>query len=450
MLLTSVVVLILAGVGIAAVAGPSIRDSIATRRDEAKRTEVRTETVATRSLIETIAAPGEVRPLTRVPIAAEVSARIVELPVDEGDAVKRGDFVGRLDDSQLAASLAAAEAAADGRRAGIEAERVRLTGLRSRLDYATRELNRFKVLSESGDVPGRDLDNAEEQVTNLTTEIAGVDHSLAQLESSLAVAMADITRAKASLSNTIIRSPLDGLITEMNVELGEVVTGSFNQPGTRLMTIADLNRMIHDAEIAESDVARVAEGQVCDVHINGYPDRVFPGTVRQIALQRTTSPDGRGYFRAEIELDLQGVEVRSGHLANADIRIAEHEGLAVPYQAIVSVDVDDMPKSIREHPLVDPTRRTTLVVYRVEDGRTIMTPIEAGPNDLTHRIVYRGLDAGDEIISGPFSVLETLSHDLPIKYEDDGDGGGDGNGDGGGDDDNGTRDDASAGAGDSA
>jgi HlyD family secretion protein len=413
-LATIVIVLVLIVAGVVAIGGPQLRDRFSGGEDEG--TVVRVEPASVRRVIETVAAPGEIRPLFSVNVAAEVSARIVELPVNEGDAVEAGQLLARLDGSQLEASLRARRATRDGRIAQVRAEEVRLAGVQSRIEFARRDLERVQSLFDSGDVPSRELDTALERVDELETQLGTTRQSLAQLESSLLVDEAEIQRAEASLSNTVIVSPRDGRITRLNVELGEVVTGSTTQPGTVLMTIADLRRMVHDAEVAESDVARVEADFIADVHINGYPDRVFTGRVRRVALQRSTSANG-GFFVTEIEIDRDNVDLRSGHLANAEIRIAEHEELAVPYQAIVAREIDDLPASVRESPLVDRTRRSTLVVFRLEDGVARAMAVEAGPSDLTHRVVYAGIEPGTPVIVGPYSVLEKLEDGDAVKME---------------------------------
>lgn len=402
---TIVIVLVLLAAGVVAVGGAGLRDRFAGREEAGS--VVRVEPAAVRRVIETVSAPGQIRPLNMIDVAAEVSARIVELPVNEGDAVTAGQLLARLDGSQLEAALKARKATRDGRRAQKRAEEFRLDGLASQLEFAERELARVQSLHDSGDVPRRELDQALERVDELRTQQNALEQGLAQLESTMLVDEAEIQRAEAELSNTVIVAPRDGHITQLNVELGEVVTGSTTQPGTVLMTIADLRRIVHDAEVAESDVARIAEDQIADIHVNGYPDRVFTGRVRRIALQRTTSANG-GWFKTEIEIDRDGVDLRSGHLANAEIRIAEHEELSVPYQAIVVRELDRLPAEVRADPLVDATRRSTLVVFRLQDGVAKATPVEAGPSDLTHRVVYAGLEPGTSVIVGPYSVLEKL------------------------------------------
>jgi len=239
------------------------------------------------------------------------------------------------------------------------------------------------------------------------------------IESSLAAADANIDRAEDALTKTTIRSPIDGIVTKLNAEIGEVVMlGTMNNPGTVIMTVADLSRMILNARVAETDVAKIAEGQNAKIHINAYRDRVYNGVLRTIALQRTTEPDGTGYFETEIELDLQGERIYSGLVANVDIEIALHDGIVVESQAIVERIVDDLPVEVRKNPLIDKRKSITNVVYRIVDGKAVCTPVKPGPSDLTHTVLLEGVEVGDQIIIGPYKVLESIEHDQLVRLPD--------------------------------
>jgi len=236
----------------------------------------------------------------------------------------------------------------------------------------------------------------------------------------MAAAEADIDRAEDDLTNAVIRSPIDGVVTLLNAEIGEVVlVGTMNNPGTVIMIVADLTRMILNARVAESDIASVAKGQEAKIFINAYPDEVFHGIVRKIALQRTVELDGTGYFETEIELELEaGRTIFSGLVANVDIEVAEHGGVVVESQAVVERMVDDLPADIRRNPLVNRAKRTVSVVYRVIDDKAVCTPVKAGASDLTHSVVVAGLEEGEEVVVGPFKVLEKIKHDELVKRED--------------------------------
>ncbi len=415
------IILLLVGAALvtgALVAGPQLREALGGLSPEPPKTEVRVEVASVGKLIETIQAPGGIEPYTDVQIAAEVSARVIELPVDEGDEVLQGDVICKLDDKDLKAALISAKAIRDAEEFRLRSSQASLDGLVTNLEFARIELERVQVLFATGDESERVVDNTRERVENLETSKETTRHSISVAESSLAAVEADIERAEDALNNTVIVSPMDGVITLLNIEVGEIVTGSTVNPGTVMMTIADLSRMILNAEVAESDIAKVVVGQKAQLHINAYQEEVFGGTVRQIALQRSISNNGTGYFKTEVEIDLQGRRIYSGLIANVDIEIASHEGIVVPYQSIVVREVEELPEDVRKDPLVDDTKSKISVVYRVVDGKAICTPVKPGSSDLTHRVVLKGLEEGETILTGPYKVLESIKHDDDVSIMD--------------------------------
>jgi HlyD family secretion protein len=386
---------------------------------EAKRTEVRAQSAAIDQLIETVSAPGEIEPLTKVDISAEVSSRIEHLLVREGDEVKRDAVVIKLDDRNLKAALKSSRAQREAERFRLQSEQASRVGVMTHLNFARRNLDRQTKLYDTGDVSRSNLDDAQDRVADLEANVEAITHSLSVIESSLAAADANIDRAEDALTKTIIRSPIDGIVTKLNAEVGEVVMlGTMNNAGTVIMTIADLSRMILNARVAETDVARIAEGQNAKIHINAYRDRVYNGVLRTIALQRTRELDGTGYFETEIELDLQGERIYSGLVANVDIEIAKHDGIVVESQAIVERIIEDLPVEVRRNPLIDRRKSIATVVYRIVDGKAVCTPVERGPSDLTHAILLKGVEPGEQIIIGPYKVLESVKHDQLVRLQD--------------------------------
>lgn len=407
------------GLGVAGVfvAGPQLKAKLAALAPKPQATKVRTQNVTAGKLIETIKAPGKIEPRTKVEISAEVAARVEELPYREGDQVRKGDIIVKLDDRNFRAELAASKARSEGEEFRLHSEQARLTGLFNSHTYAKKQLEREQSLFNSGDRARKALDEAMERVDDLQSQIESTKHLISVIESSLAAAKADISRAEDSLAKTVILSPIDGLITALNAEVGEVVLmGTMNNPGTVILTVADLSRMILKAEVSESDIAKVTQGQSARIHINAYRDQVYSGTVTQIALQRTEPMQGdststTGYFEAEIELDLQGQRILSGLMANVDIEVASHDGLRAESQSIVDRLIEDLPDEItRDNPLVDRSKKTTTVAYRIVNDRTVCTPVKRGPSDDTHSVVLAGLSEGDLLVIGPFKVLEKLKH----------------------------------------
>lgn len=406
-----ILLVLVVGVGAAGImAGPRLMETMSSFTPEPTGTRVRTATMAEGGLVEFVSAPGFLEPFTQVQIAAEVSARITELPVDEGDFVRKGEVIVRLDDEDLKAALDSSKARRDSEQYRLKSEQARLTGLIANERFAKNELERMQSLYETKDVSRRDLDDAEERVENAGASVEAAKFTISMLESSLSASNSDIVQSQENLDNTVIHAPRDGFITQLNVEVGEQVLGTFNNIGTHIMTIADLSRMLVKTEVSETDIASVAEGLDARIHINAYPDIVFGGKVEQVALQRTTSSsDGTGVFMVEVAINLDGHQLKSGHSASVDIEVEHHSGLSVESQAIVERLIEELPDDIRlNNTLIDHSKRTTSAVYRMVDGKTVCTPVIVGASDLTHTMIREGLSPGDVVVVGPYKVLERI------------------------------------------
>jgi HlyD family secretion protein len=384
---------------------------------EPPSTQARMDTVEHGVLQEVVSAPGEVEPNTKVDISAEISARIDALPLREGDLVTKGDLVVKLDDRDLKAALKSAQARRDAEFFRLKSEQARLAGPQARLETAKRQLERQKKLFETGDISRIALEDAQESVDDLLAQVGAAQHSISVIESSLAASEADISRANEALGRTEIRAPMNGVVTALNAEVGELVmVGTMNNAGTVILTIADLSSMHLDARVSESDISRVLRAQKAEIRINAYRDEVFDGDVTRIALQRTMDGSGAGYFMTEVHLNLRGRDIYSGLAANVDILVDDHVGLLVPSQAVLDRAIDDIPDSIlMSNQLVDRTRSAIPVVFVVVDGKAICTPVRTGPSSLTETLILEGVSEGAEVIVGPYKVLETVKHDDLVK-----------------------------------
>ncbi len=432
-----VVVLIVGVVGLVVIVGPK-----AASGGDGFGTHVRIEPVAVGRLVETVSAPGQVESATNVEISARVSARIQAIPFEEGEQVTKGDpdadppipasVLISLDDTDLKAQLRSTQARRDGQAAQLEVDKTRiqaqeasLDGTRANLDEAQRDLDRHREMVAAGDVSQAAYDQAQRrydeiaaQYASAQTNLQATRNALKVLEFSIEAADADIERAKDNLSYTTITSPIDGVVTIVNVEPGELaVTGTMNNPGTVLLEVADLSTMLVVAELDEADVSRVMEGQPAKVRMLAYPERIFDGTVQSVALSATRM--GTKFFKTEILIDTDGDQIYTGLTADAEIEVAGHEDvLIVPSQAVLGRPIEDLPIDIRdESPYIDQAKTIATVVYRFVDGKAIVTPVKIGPSDVTHTVVLGGLDKEDRVVAGPYKVLESLKHDQSLKDE---------------------------------
>jgi HlyD family secretion protein len=412
------------------VAGPSAIAFLPTFGAGEEALAVRLAPVTSRELLETVSAPGELDPEIKVDVSAEVSARILEVPFREGATVRKGEMVVKLDDRDLLASLQAQMARRDGERFRLRSEQERLAGPNSQLTVAKSALERQQSLFSTGDVSRASLDDAIGRVQELEAQISSAKEGLSVIESTLAAAEADIERARELLKKTTINAPIDGQITELNAEPGElVVVGTMNNAGTKILTIADLGSVRLKAKVAESDVARVHAGQEATVRVNAYRNRDFKGTVDRVALSRGTensfgSTSGGtgtgsgGWFKCEVKLTLtEGETLLSGLAANVDIVVDRTSGLLVPSQALIERSIEDLPPEMASSPLIDLKRKKATVVYRMIDGKASVTLVKTGSSNLADTMITEGINAGDIVVTGPYRVLERLKEGDAIREE---------------------------------
>jgi len=364
-----------------------------------KATEVRIEKIAKGTLVRAVSAPGSVEARSGVEISAQVSARITALPFRAGQDVRADDVIVRLDSRDLQASLESAQAAK-------LSEVARLEGVQAQLDRARSDTERQRSLAASRDVSASSLEAAESNLRQIESSYNSVKHSIE-------ISEANIRRASRDLENTVIKSPIDGTITALNMEVGEQVLGTFNNAGTVIMEIANLSTMIVKVRVDESSIEPVKEGQHARVFINMFPDRIFEGTVTLVGLKNLTDRDGTRYVEVEVTLKNEaGERLRTGLTANADIEVETlYEVLRIPSQAIVDRRVDDLPKEVLEGPnaaLIDRTRPFTRVVFQMVDGKAKAVPVKAGSSDLTHTVITAGINEGIPVVTGPYKVLVDL------------------------------------------
>lgn len=441
-IIIGVTLLVLVGLG--ALLGPAAVSRIREAMPKPQGTVVRLLNPERGTLIETIKAPGEIEPRTKVEISARLSARITALPFEEGSEVTKGDptatppvepsLLVKLDSTDREASLRAAEARRAADAASIEVQRARIEGTRASIEGTRASLRQAEIehqrnldLLSTHDIAQSVVDQSDARVKELSANLAsqeqalkGDELNLKVMEFNLLAADAAIEQARDELSYTTIYSPIDGTVTRLNAEVGElVVTGTMNNPGTVIIEVADLSVMLLIAQVDEASVGGVEVGQPAAVRINAYPGRVFRGTVQAIALSHDRATDGSKYYKTEILLDTEGMRIYSGLTADVEIETRRHEeAIKVPSQAVLARPVDDLPLSIRENnPDVDMTKSVATVVYRFIDGKSVVTPVTIGPSDAADTVILSGVSEDDRVIVGPYRVFETLRHDQDVKDE---------------------------------
>jgi HlyD family secretion protein len=372
------------------------------RSQREKSVKVTSEPVKTHDLTSVVSASGEVKPKKSINISAHVPGRIIKIGVLEGQEVKAGEFLLKLDSIQY-------EANADRDRALIQTYRAQLIQAEARMKRDGNNYERQKQLFDSRLISQEQLEAAKVEYDITRAEVQSYRFQIQQAEASLKSTL-------DSLSKTVYNSPIDGIITSLRVEEGEVaVIGTMNNPGTVLMTIADLSEMEVEVEVDETDVVGVRLGQKADVKVDALPDRVLSGSVTEIgssaiAKVTTTQQESRDYL-VTITLETPPKSLKPGLSASADIITAVKKSvLAVPISALV----------LREKEGPDPTKKEKEEqegIYVIENGRAKFFPVTKGIMGGLLIEIQSGVKEGQEAIVGPYSSLRELKDGVIIKPE---------------------------------
>jgi HlyD family secretion protein len=416
------------------------------RKGKDKEEVVRLEEVTRGELTELVSAPGEIEPKTTVQISARVSARIVDMPYEEGDIVTCGDpcaeppipasVLIRLDAKDLESQMRLAEAGRNAQAAQMDVEKARiesskynLEALGASLEQAQKELERKKGLFESHDISKADYDQIKYKVDELRAQYESAEHNLDAAQRNLVVLKHNLEAAEARIAEamelmryTTIESPINGIVTRVNAKVGEMVmTGTMNNPGTVIMEVSDRSRMLVVAQVDEADVGGLNVGQDATVIVQAFPDIKFKGVVDKIALKHRFSDNRTRYYRTEIllENDPNVSKLYTGLTADVDIETRKHtDVIKVPSQAVLAREVDGLPLDIRDKSSeLDKDKKFAPVVFKYNDGKAVVTPVMIGQSDLTHTIILSGLNEGDKIAVGPYKILDKLQHDQKLKDE---------------------------------
>lgn len=372
------------------------------RSKREKSIEVSVEKVANHDLTSIVSASGEVKPKKNINISAHVPGRIVKIGVVEGQEVRAGDFLLKLDSTQY-------EANAERDRALIQSYKAQLIQSEARLKREENNYARQKKLYDSQLISLEHLESAKVQYDIALAEVRAIRHQIQQAEASLKSTL-------DSFSKTIYNSPIDGIITSLRVEEGEVaIIGTMNNPGTVLMTIADLSEMEVEVEVDETDVVGVELGQKAEVRVDALPNQILSGVVTKIgssAMEKLTSSQQESRdFLVTITLDNPPRTLRPGLSASADIITAKKEGvLAVPISALVVRESEGSSPSAKEKTEIEG-------VYVVERGRAKFRPVKKGIMGGLLIEILSGLQAGEEVIVGPYTSLRELKDGVLIKPE---------------------------------
>ena len=431
---------------------------------------VQTGQVVRQDLTSLVTASGEIKPKDYHNIGANAAGQLTEILVKEGDRVRKGQLLAKIEDIQpeadvnaQKASLSSAEANSSAAEAGLKAAdenvgtmQAALEKDRADLDRMKSELDRTQSLFNEKLAAKQDLDlkkfTFEAQQAAIRESQARVAQAKVQREqyaAQLSAAQRGIAQAKAVLVrfDDILRkhnaySPIDGVVTNLPVRMGEsVVQGIQSSPGSTIMTIADMSLITAEVKVDETDIVNIKLNQTADITIDAIPNKTFKGHVSEIgntailrstgvaASQSAVSSQEAKDFKVVIVMDNPPDEVRPGLSCTAKITTAtKTNALSIPIQALTvrqKGDLEPAPANgkapitpVKLTPAEEKARKEEIQgVFVVANGKAEFRKVETGITGATDIEVLSGLKEGDQIITGTYQVIRTVKNDAQVKVD---------------------------------
>jgi HlyD family secretion protein len=429
---------------------------------------VQTGHATRQDLTSLVTASGEIKPRKYINIGANASGELTGIPVKEGDHVRKGQLLARIENTQpeadvnaQRASLSSTEADAAASEAGLKAYDDNLLTMqavvdrtRADLEKASLDYKRGQELYQAKLIPKQDFDQRKaaydsaqasltESQARLTQARAQREQAKSQLYSAqkrVAQIHAMVTRADDVLKKFNSYAPLNGVVTNLPVRVGEtVIPGLPNLPGTIIMTIADMSIITAEVKVDETDIVNVKMDQAADVSIDAIPNKTFKGHVIEIgntaivrstgiaASQSTTSSQEAKDFKVVVALDAPPEDIRPGLSCTAKITTATRQHVVtIPIQALTirqKGDLEAPPKNARVEavkldPAAEKARKEEIQgVFLISGGKAEFRKVETGITGSTDIEVLSGLKEGDEIVTGSYQVIRTIRNEAQVKVD---------------------------------
>ncbi len=409
-----------AGIGILVVLIVTL--AVAASRNKGDAVQVKVEAVGTRDLVSSVSASGWIRPHRKVDVQADIMGRITSLVVKEGQQVSKGQVLLRIDPTQYEAAVARA-------RAAVSEAQAREAQTRANVIQAERSYKRFKDLSANPNLVSRQqLEEAETQVLVQNELLQAATFGVVQAKEAL-------NEAIDRLNKTVIRAPMTGVITRLNVDEGETaIVGTMNNPGSLLLTVADLAVMEAVVRVDETDIPDIKMGDSATIEIDAFQRQKFKGTVTEISHSSVRPPEsqaaqgtGQGQavdYEVVITLTNPPRTLRSDLSATADVVTATRKNtLAVPIIALTVREKGNVKALPNESPQAraagEQVEREKAEdeegVFVARQGKAHFVPVQIGIAGKEHFEVLSGLKMGDSVIAGPYDAIRNLEEDKAIR-----------------------------------
>jgi HlyD family secretion protein len=437
---------ILVGLGVVIVALLGLKKAGVLGKDEG--TKVSVEKVVRKNITEVVTASGKVYPEVEVKISPDVSGEIMELTVQEGDSVQKGQLLARVYADILATQRDQAAATVNQQEAQVGNVTASLDAFKARMEQAERQYLRQKKLYEDKVISKLEFETAENAYLTAKADYNAARQSIQSTRASVASAQANLQRANKDLSRTSVVAPMSGVVSLLNVKKGERVVGNSMMAGTEMLRIADMRMIEVRVDVGENDIPKVSYGDTAIVEVDAYSNRKFKGIVTQIASTNrnaagaavTSTTDVTNYevrirliqdsYKDLIDMkNPRNFPFRPGMSASADIQTNTHANvLAVPINAVTTRDKSDTaaagkgekqvakkednatppPGGTSETPARNLDDIEEVVFILQKDGTVKRAKVRTDIQDINFIEVIDGLKEGDEVITGPYTTVSKL------------------------------------------
>lgn len=427
-------------------------------RQKPKGESVETEKVTLREIRELVSASGKIYPEKEVKISSDVSGEIVELFVREGDSVKAGQVLVKINPETYVSAVEQANASVNGAKSelsrsksSIENASAQVEQIKAQVENTRKIHERNKKLRADGVISAQDFESSESNLAQLEANLRSAEASYRSAqqatksaEYNVASAEANLKEIRTSLNRTTIASPTNGIVSKLNVEQGERVVGTMQMAGTEMMRIANFNSMEVQVEVSENDILRVSVGDTADVEVDAYLDKKFKGVVTEVASSAANTTNAVGQevltsdqvtnFIVKIRLvpssyaglNDKGMPFRPGMSATVDINTnTESNVVSIPIQAVTTREKDadkygDKKDDEKRELKTAAEKEIDEVVFVLEADTARMVKVKTGIQDNEYIQILEGLQDGQEVVTGPYStVARKLKNGLKLERKSD-------------------------------
>jgi HlyD family secretion protein len=392
-------------------------------------TQVATEKAVVRDINETVSASGKIKPHVEVKISPEVSGEVVELPIKEGDVVKKGQLLCKIRPDILKSELDRAQAQYNTQNASIGNSKQMLKQAQATLDNQSSIFKRDKALYANKVITTAEYEAAKASYDGAEAAFEAAKQNVIGSTYGLAQSQASVKEAADNLIKTTIYSPVDGVVSKLSIQKGERVLGTQQFAGTEIMTISDLDQLDVNVDVNENDINRIQLGDSSKIEVDAFLGKNFTGVVTEIGSSANvvgTNADQVTNFTVKVRIAPSSYKnllvktaanpspFRPGLTATVDINTNHTKSLSVPIQAVttreekkvVAKPADQKQDDNNTKPQITAPVKEYVFVYKA--GKVKQVLVTTGIQDDAYIQILSGLKSGDEVVSAPFATISKI------------------------------------------